>query len=236
MARKDALRILRDGTVINNTSEKREGKAASALNDVFAYLTQKYRVVLSYDRTWKLKDVVDRLSKLYPGVNFTVLFSCSYMKPDGGVISLVSNDGEKYPILITEMKNQGTNDLRIKEGKKKQPKGNAIERLGKNVIGLRAAFLGEDIFPFICFGDGCDFAPDSSILDRVTTIAMFGALNKVSVYNEGPNGEFNRGSFFFREKLWTAAEMAKPMKEIAEISIEYYFRKYGSFKFFREKD
>ena len=79
-----------------------------------------------------------------------------------------------YPILISEAKNQGTNDLRLQEGLTKQAKGNAIERLGKNVIGLRTALMRESIFPFVCFGYGCDFAPDSSILDRVTTIAMFG--------------------------------------------------------------
>jgi type II restriction enzyme len=81
------------------------------------------------------------------------------------------------------MKNRGTNDLRLKEDKKKQAKGNAIERLGKNVIGLRAALLNEAIFPFICFGDGCDFAKDSSVLDKVITISMFGKLNIIRVHS-----------------------------------------------------
>jgi hypothetical protein len=49
-----------------------------------------------------------------------------------------------------------------------------IERLGKNVIGFRTAMLKEDIMPFVCFGYGCDFEEQSSILDRVVTIAMFG--------------------------------------------------------------
>lgn len=55
------------------------------------------------------------------------------------------------------MKNQGTNDRRAREGLPRQAKGNAIERLGKNVIGLRAALMRESIFPFVCFGYGCDF-------------------------------------------------------------------------------
>jgi hypothetical protein len=70
----------------------------------------------------------------------------------------------QQPFLITEVKNQGTNDLRAKEGLRKQARGNAIERLGKNVIGFRMALLHESIFLFACFGDGCDFAPDSSII------------------------------------------------------------------------
>jgi type II restriction enzyme len=85
------------------------------------------------------------------------------MRPDGGILHFVSKDQKtSYPILITEVKNQGTNDIRATEGTPKQAKGNAIERLGKNVIGFRTALLHEAIFPFVCFGDGCDFAPDSS--------------------------------------------------------------------------
>jgi type II restriction enzyme len=39
-------------------------------------------------------------------------------------------------------------------------------------------------------------------------------------------GIFNRGSFYFREKLWSPAEMAKIMIEITEKSVYYYFSKY----------
>ena len=94
-----------------------------------------------------------------------------------------SKKGELYPILITEVKNQGTNALRIKEGLKEQARGNAIERLGKNVIGLRTALSSESIFPFVCFGFGCDFSSLFSILDSVVTIAMFGMLNKTYFHN-----------------------------------------------------
>lgn len=74
------------------------------------------------------------------------------------------------------------------------------KRLGKKVIGFRTAMLRENIFPFVCFGDGCDFADDSSIIDRVVTIAMFGELNKTYVHVE--SGLFNRGSFYFKVEQW----------------------------------
>ena len=153
------------------------------------------------------------------------------MRPDGGILSLKALDGALFPILIVEVKNQGTNDLRREEGLPKQAKGNAIERLGKNVIGFRTAMLAETINPFVCFGYGCDFHEDSSILDRVVTVAMFGPLNKIHLTNEGDNGQFNRGSFFFREKQWTAREMRDVMWTIAERSIFYYFSKYGKERF-----
>ena len=129
------------------------------------------------------------------------------------------------------MKNQGTNDARLAEGKDKQSQGNAIERLGKNVIGLRAYMLNEQIFPFVCFGDGCDFAEGSSILNRVVTIALFGKLNVNNTRNSGPNGVFNRGSFYFREQKWTEDEVYARMLEIAVTAIDYYFEKYGKENF-----
>ena len=177
------------------------------------------------------KDIVSELWEQYRNVDFSYTRDSSFMRPDGGFLSIVSKAKEKYPILITEVKNQGTNDLRAKEGLGKQSQGNAIERLGKNVIGFRTALLHESIFPFVCFGDGCDFAPNSTILDRVIIISMFGELNKIRVHNEGPNGIFNRGSFYFREDKWTIEEMAVIMKEVAEKSVYYYFSKYGENKF-----
>lgn len=84
----------------------------------------------------------------------------------------------RYPALISKVKNQGTNDAREREGLPRQARGNAIERLGKNLIGLRTALLRESIFQFVCFGYGCDFENGSSILDRVSTMAMFGQLNR----------------------------------------------------------
>ncbi|GAB6393035.1 MAG: Type-2 restriction enzyme RsrI [Treponematales bacterium] len=202
-----------------------------AVHQSMDYIQNKFHVTLDHAADLHLKDVVIELREMYKDVDFTYKFDSSSMRPDGGILSMVSKEGKKYPILIAEVKNQGTNDVRAKEGKPQQAKGNAIERLGKNVIGFRTALLHESIFPFVCFGDGCDFAPSSSILDRVLTISMFGKLNVIRVHNEGPNGVFNRGSFYFREKKWAAAEMSKVMKEVAERSVHYYFSKYGENSF-----
>lgn len=74
------------------------------------------------------------------------------------------------------------------EGLPKQSKGNGIERLGKNMRGIDAMFLGEKITPFVCFGEGDDFADDSSIRDRVATLNGFFPLNQVFV-DKIPLGE-----------------------------------------------
>ena len=211
MARKHQLREQLAGTVINLSSKRQEERLGHALTAVAERLQAEFGVRLHHDREWKLAAVVSRLRALFPDVRFHHYFDTSAMRPDGGILSIEDSNAVLFPVLIVEVKNQGTNDLRRAEGKPPQARGNAIERLEKNVIGFRTAMLNEGIVPFVCFGDGCDFAPDSSILDRVVTIAMFGPLNKINVVNEGECGRFNRGSFFFREEMWTPDEMAKLM-------------------------
>jgi type II restriction enzyme len=231
VARKHQLRKQRAGTVINLASKQQEGRLGKALAVVAERLRAEFGVELKHERYWKLADVVSKLRRLFPDVEFFYYFQTSAMRPDGGILSLQDRDGALYPVLIVEVKNQGTNDLRKAEGKPPQARGNAIERLGKNVIGFRAAMLNEGIVPFVCFGDGCDFAESSYILDRVVTIAMFGPLNKVQVVNQGERGQFNRGSFFFKVEAWTPAEMAEIMHEIARRSVHYYYAKYGEERF-----
>ena len=231
MARKHQLRTLRQGTVINATSKEQEKEVIQALQNVVAWVARDYPVRLDHQKEWRLANIVGRLQSEYPDVEFRYHFERSSIRPDGGILHILSRDEDRFPILIAEVKNQGTNDLRVKEGLHRQARGNAIERLGKNVIGLRAALRSESIFPFVCFGYGCDFEPDSSILDRVATIAMFGELRQTHLHDEGPHGLFDRGSFYFREKPWSVREMADIMFNIAERSIWYYFSKYGKRSF-----
>jgi type II restriction enzyme len=227
MAEKHRLRLNRAGTIINLTSRQQETALGGALKLATAELLGEFGLDLTHKKTWRLTEIVEQLKTDFPDVDFYAPSPAASMNPDGGVLSLRGKDGKEFPVVISEVKNQGTNDLRALEGKKPQAKGNAIERLGKNVIGIRTAMLSEGIVPFVCFGYGVDFADGSSILDRVATIAMFGTLNEVNVVNSGSQEQFNRGSFFFREAEWTEAEMVSVLVDIGTRSIHYYLAKYG---------
>lgn len=232
MAGKDELRILRDGLVINRTSMRQEKALDRAVLSISAELQALFPGIrLRHVREWKVAEVVAALCSRHPGVDFQCFFESSSIRPDGGILSIMRDDGSHLPVLIAEKKNQGTNDLRALEGKGKQARGNAIERLGKNVIGFRAAMCHEAIFPFVCFGDGCDFADDSTILDRVVTIAQFGALNTEHLYRQGLHGEFQRGTFHFRVAEWSEAEMTHFGLSIARQSVAHYLRTYGAARF-----
>lgn len=231
MSKKDELREQRKGTVINKTSKRQEKVLDKAIINVCKRLVKKFGPInLHHEQRWYLKDVVKRLRQDFPEEEFHYFHEKSFMMPDGGILNICDDLGVRYPILIAEKKNQGTNDLRLAEGKKKQAQGNAIERLGKNVIGFRTALLKESIFPFVCFGDGCDFDESLTIVDRVVTIAMFGELNKESLHNS--SGDlFNRGSFYFRVREWTEKEMEDVCYSIAEKAVYYYFSKYDEKSF-----
>ena len=225
MSDSDLLRKTRKNTVINQISKYQEKEIKRALVNVVEKIQKEFpKIRLNFKPTSKLSFIVKHLRKLFPDIDFHYKFDSSFISPDGGFLNLEDSEGNLYPVLISEVKNQGTNDKRQKEGLCKQSKGHAIERLGKNVIGLRAYLLNEGIFPFVCFGYGCDFAEDSSILDRVITIGMFGELNKTYLVNQGL---FNRGSFYFRDSKWSVEEMTDIMYDICKRSIHYYFAKYG---------
>ncbi len=232
MAKKEQLRIIRDGMIINETSNREDKLCQRVVSEVISDLRKEFGVNLECQKRILLTEIISYLRNNFKSVQFADPENkSSFMSPDGGITFLVDKSNNKYPILIAEVKNQGTNDRRLKEGKNKQSKGNAVERLGKNVIGLRSYMLNEAIFPFVCFGDGCDFEKGSSILDRVLTIAMFGEMNTDHTVNEGPHGIFNRGSYYFRQKPWTENDMKPILYDIAKRSIYYFFSKYGDKQF-----
>jgi len=227
MSHKDQLRNQRYNTIINSKSKREDKQCAKVINLLIEDLHEEFGIKLEWQKKILLVDIISSLKKSFPDITFAKPNDSSFMTPDGGITFLIDKRGKKYPFLIAEVKNQGTNDARALEGLKKQAQGNAVERLGKNVIGFRTYMVTESIFPFVCFGDGCDFLPGSSILDRIITIAMFGELNKDHTTNMGPNGIFNRGSYYFRGPYWTAEEMYDILYDVAKRSMYYYFSKYG---------
>jgi type II restriction enzyme len=196
-------------------------RVVSYLNGRFALADLGY--YLDYVKSIKLSELVDIIRGYEKRTEFAVLTKedTSCIKPDGGILVLRRRDDERYKriALAVEMKHQGTNDKRLEEGMKKQAQGNAIERLGKNLIGVRATLQYEKVTPFVCFGWGVDFSDDSSIRDRVITMNEFYPLNRIFVHKrEG----YAPVSMYFRTKEWDEEELFQTMKEIAEAAISAY--------------
>lgn len=225
MASSDFLRQnINQHTIKNLKSKKMDKDIIVAVNAVVDTLEKEYpNLIFEHQKTMKLIDIVAMLSRQYPEYArcFGLPLDTSFISPDGGFLFAKNKQGERRIILVSEVKRQGTNDARQKEGLPIQAKGNAIERLGKNLIGIRAIFKNEGVLPFVCFGSGYDFQCGSSILDRVLTMNEFFPLNKTFVKKDFM--PFEPVSMLFRYENWTIEEMAELMYKIAVEAIEYRF-------------
>lgn len=108
----------------------------------------------------------------------------SFVNPDGGTIFVRVRD-EWVPVLTTEAKKQGTNDIREMEGLKPQSQGNAIERAYKNVEEFRILYSKYSWFNYIIFARGCDFVKGSSILDRLDGLTKYQPRETLYTFDEG---------------------------------------------------
>lgn len=235
---RDALRKSHINITLNDNSSKMERRLAKAMDVVLEAVRDKTGLTLVQQKTIYLQEIVDRLNERVGqkvGVTFERAFKMNgntWLNPDGGFwyVDEWGSDPKRW-VLVAEAKRQGTNDARAREGLPKQSRGNAIERLGKNMRGFDAMFIGEAITPFVCFGEGCDFEPESSILDRVATLNGFFPLNHIFVDKiEMPDGYddvLKPASLYFRRDPWTPREMAEIMTTVCLHAIEYYRNRYN---------
>lgn len=225
MAQSEKLRKLRKDTVINETSKCEEASMMNVVYKIKQELEAEYpSIKFEHKAQLSLTDVIKEVKKFDPNYTMTEVLETSSIRPDGGFLYAIFPTGEKYLILIGEVKNQGTNSKRLIEGLKKQAQGNAIERLGKNVECIKLAVLNQKYNPFVVFGDGCDFAEGSSIIDRVKTIAHFQPLNTI---NTGNNLFGDRGSFFFRDEAWSEDEYYDIMMTVAKTVLNGCLKDYN---------
>ena len=220
----------------NSKSKKDDKDVYKSMEMVMEYLINKKEFLsyfangynLEFSHQIEVEYMINFIKRKGVRREFNYDFIDRTIIPDGGILYLVK-DNEKMPLVIAEIKRQGTNKERIQEGKSKQATGNAIERLGKNLIGIRTMMNYEEITPFVCFGWGCDFALDTeetgTVLSKVVMMNEFYNLNQIYVYKKEGNANvnsFSPVSMYFREEPWSIEEMFDIMKEIAETSIRYY--------------
>lgn len=237
MANSDQLRANTNQHKPKNTHSKGDDKELFvAMQSCITYLKNRFPDALidyefEYSKQITFGELITMIRHSKSRDEYDTTFSDRAIKPDGGVIFLIKKDDTKAKkiLLISEAKHQGTNKQRLAEGKPRQAQGNAIERLGKNLTGIRAALNHEQITPFVCFGSGCDFEEDytheSFVMSKVSMLNEFYSLNKTYVFKK--DHDVNKNSFapvsmYFREEKWSSDEMFTILKEEAETALRYY--------------
>lgn len=226
MANSDFLRHnINQHTIKNSKSKKMDKEIIQATNAVIETLEENHpKLQFSHRKTMKANEIIELLSAKYPAYenDYGRAYESSFISPDGGFLFAKDTEtGKEEIVLVSEVKRQGTNDARLEEGLGIQAKGNAIERLGKNLIGIRAIFKDDDLIPFVVFGHGYDFQEGSTILDRVLTMNEFFPLNKEFVKKDYL--PFEPVTMLFRQEIWTVDEMIEHLLSVAEKAIEIYF-------------
>ncbi len=215
---------------INNCrSMSQEKILRDATNLVLQKLRRKYPDIrFRYRKKITKLEINSVLASINQDYAKYVSNTSSFIKPDGGFIEIHTYEGWKV-ILVSEAKKQGTNDRRVKKGFSFQAKGNAVERIFKNINEIRNYLKPEKIFPLVLFLCGCDFKSGSSIIDRLTSSNCHCLPNKLYIYKKEEkireNIQFESiCSLFVREKEWSISEVRNRLFKAAKISIEYYLK------------
>jgi type II restriction enzyme len=192
----------------NEESKNIHKYAEIATDQIHKYLINKYPEYTFFHKKRITK--MEIAEKLNLDVDYSPQ-SNSWIQPDGGVL-FMKYKGKEYPILISEVKKQGTNRIRISEGKSKQGKGNAIERAFKNVSEFKCFCNDLDYFPYVIFACGCDFEEGSSILDRLDALTLYYKRNEIyALHKDQKVTVFVQPEYFSLEYIYSKLEVIVDM-------------------------
>lgn len=118
-----------------------------------------------YRRELFKTEINESLKKIDSCLGGTIYVENSKIKPDGGILEVLDDNGKWRVVLVSEAKYQGKDIENIKKGKLVgkfndqdcMVAGNAIERAYKNLNEIANYMLSEIYFPYIIFLEGSNF-------------------------------------------------------------------------------
>lgn len=138
------------------------------------------------------KEINEALQKIDASLGQTLYVQNANIKPDGGLIEVLDDNGCWRVVLVSEAKHQGKDIVNIKNGvlvgknnnQDLMVAGNAIERSHKNISEIANYMLGEAYFPYVLFLEGSNFLTHDIIVERpdgrkITLTYNNGALNRL---------------------------------------------------------
>lgn len=156
------------------------------LEKEFPMLTFRFRPEISK------REINDALRKIDPSLGQTLYVQNSNIKPDGGLIEVLDDNGKWRVVLVSEAKHQGKDIENIRNGilvgknndQDLMVAGNAIERSHKNIAEIANLMLGELHFPYVLFLEGSNFLTHDITIERpdgrkITLTYNNGALNRL---------------------------------------------------------
>ena len=142
--------------------------AMERLQKEYPKLQFRYRNELSK------QEINEALQKIDKCLGQTLFVPNARIKPDGGIIEVLDDNGNWRVVVVSEAKYQGKDIENIRKGKlvgKNNDQvlmaaGNAIERAHKNVCEIANFMLTEPHFPYILFLEGSNFLTENITIAR----------------------------------------------------------------------
>lgn len=142
--------------------------AMCRLEKEFPKLQFRYRNELSKQ---EINEALQRIDKC---LGQTLFVPNARIKPDGGIIEVLDDNGNWRVVVVSEAKYQGKDIENICKGKlvgKNNDQvlmaaGNAIERAHKNICEIANFMLTEPYFPYILFLEGSNFLTQNITINR----------------------------------------------------------------------
>lgn len=140
------------------------------------------------------QEINESLQKIDKCLGQTLFVSNARIKPDGGIIEVLDDNGKWRIVVVSEAKYQGKDIENIRKGKlvgKNNDQvlmaaGNAIERAHKNVCEIANFMLTESHFPYILFLEGSNFLTEN------VTIARSDGSTYTIAYDDGTLNRLDR--------------------------------------------
>lgn len=239
-----------DSKFSNGKLRKGDMDLKAAVSGTYVYLKNELKKDKFFSKDWYL-EISDKITleeikeylelrRSYYNEEFDDIMDITYsdrvMEPDGGLIWLTNkkNPALRFPILVSEMKTQGTNEGRNAYGLKNQATGNAIERSGRYGLAFRNMYEYDDILPLVVFASGCDFNFDTknrpvdsaSKIQGGKIVSMNGGMapfNKIYTSKNMPRRRrMLPNTFMARKEYYSVTEMMDVLKVVSLDALKYF--------------
>ena len=156
--------------IFGELAKRHDLSVSKVLKVLVKILSLEYPSLQFRHRAGVTKSEINKaLQKIDSDLGQTLFVSNSRIKPDGGIIEVLDDNGQWRIILVSEAKQQGKDIENILTGKlvgknKDQDlmaAGNAIERSHKNISEIANLMLDESHFPYVLFLQGSNFLTET---------------------------------------------------------------------------
>ncbi len=157
------------------------------------YLEKEYpQLSFRFRSIIRKEEINQALQKIDKDLGQTLFVENASIRPDGGIVEVMDDEGNWRVVLVSEAKHQGKDIENIRKGitvgrdgsQDTMVAGNAIERSHKNISELANLMLGESHFPYVLFLEGSNFLTRNVSIERpdgrvVTLEYSSGRLNRL---------------------------------------------------------